>query len=112
MAQQAELHRTSCAEKLTASMRQLRRYIDANTPRVERALRDKMHRVRDDQDVLTAAHHEYGAKAKVSVEEETMRAYINPNIDAAVDPLDLAEDALAKLKLLEDGEVEQQLVYR
>ena len=107
MAQQAELHRTSCAEKLTASMRQLRRYIDANTPRVERALRDKMHRVRDDQDVLTAAHHEYGAKAKISVEEADMRNYINPKIDAAVDILDEAEDVIAKLKLTEDAKVEQ-----
>ena len=72
------------------SMRQLRRYVDTDVINV-RILQQKIDKVDTDKEALINHHHAYGEKSKTNVDDDTMRAYINPKVDAAVDLLDEAE---------------------
>ena len=92
-ARTAESWRTSCAEKLTSSMRQLKKYIEGEKP-IARVIRDKIAKVDGDREALIAAHSAYAEKANISIETEEMRTYINDKVDAAVDLTDDAECVL------------------
>ena len=105
----AELARTASAEKLIGTMRQLRRYIDGGRS-TERITKDKMSKVIADRDDLITAHHAYGAKASISIEDDEMRNFIDPKVDEAEDLLDEAEVLIDQLSAVQTTKDEQQEV--
>ena len=91
MAAAASAKRDSSKERLAASIRQLRRYIDAVPTKNARILQQKMDRVKEDRDLLVSDHHVYGQKAETLLESPEMRTYIEKPTDDAIDILDEAE---------------------
>ena len=89
-------NRDSCAAKLEGSIRQLRRYLDSASVS-SRILQQKIDKVSVDQEELINAHHAYGEKSETELLSETMSAYLNGKIDAAVDIIDEAEEKLDQL---------------
>ena len=89
--------RDSAAAKLKDSVRQLRRYLDADSS-VERILTQKIDKVDIDREELIARHHEYAEKTdNVNIEDDAMLQYLTPKIDEAVD---IVDDATVKMEEL------------
>ena len=113
----AQANRDSAVEKLEAAIRQLRRYIDAvqadpnggNNDINQRILQQKMQKVSVARDELTDAHHAYGEKSETALADPTMRAFIEPKIDDAVDILDEGETIVDDIeKARETDEVDRE----
>ena len=105
--------RESAVEKLSLSIRQLRRYIAAGTQDQgsinERILLQKMQKVSAARDLLTDAHHNYGEKNETPLADEAMRAFIDPKVDEADDILDEAEGIIDGLeKARESDEIDRE----
>ena len=109
MATAAETRRSSCAEQLEGSMRQLRRYIESEKP-LSRVVKEKIVRVQTDRDELVASHHAYGAKAGIELTDATMRDFVDPKVDSAYDLIDQAELILDKQNSLQESKMERHEV--
>ena len=99
MAAAALVKRDQAAAKLSASIRQLNRYINENPAPSERIILQKSEKVDVDRDELIAKHHQYAEKSGNGLEEAEMKEFIEDKIDKAVDAVD---EATAMIEKLED----------
>ena len=89
--------RDSAAAKLKDSMRQLRRYLDADNCN-ERLLTQKLDKVDLDREELIAKHHEYVEKTDdINLDDPEQTDFLTPKIDNAIDIVDEAINKIEEL---------------
>ena len=81
----AKFKRSSCAEKLENSLRQLRRYLEKPDEASERALQTKIDMVAVDREALVTSHHTFCEKTNSDLTLDENRNFINPKVDAPFD---------------------------
>ena len=106
MAAAALKERDFAVVKLGDSVRQLQRYL-AQRDHSERVLTQKSEKVDVDRAELLAKNYTYAEKNNIPLDDPTLKAYIEPIIDGAVDIVDEAQLKLteikeAKLKAIDD----------